>query len=152
MTISLKSLINESIAPSSMDTVLKKGYGWISPRGEYYAVDMYSHFSIIQKLPVSEKLKREIDNHIDDLIRIEKDCQEIGGEWHCYEMTEDNARDAIFKAMYDEGWIRFGVSFGRKIWEFEGSPIALKDRMPVIRKFKKLLDPDVDIKITPRKL
>ena len=154
--ISLKSLIKEVIKPSSTTEVLQKGFGWLSNRGQFYIVDKYSHFSIIQKLPISNELKGKIDSWMDDLKDTEQCCQDQADsgqapEWHCYEMTEDSIRDDIIKSMYEEGWIRFGRTSNGNIWEFEGYPESLKGRMTTIRKFKKMLDPDIELKITPRK-
>ena len=153
--IILKSLIKEVISPSSLKSVLEKGYGWVSVRGQFYVVDKFTHFSIIQKLPISNELKGKIDSWVDDLKDVGKSCEDLADagehpEWHCYEMTEDSIRDDIIKSMYEEGWIRFGRNVGRNMWEFEGFPKPLKDRLSVIRKFKNQLDPDVKVQITPR--
>ena len=158
----LKRLIKECIIESISDDikpgingVIKKGFGWLSNMGEFYGINQYSHISSINNLPVSPELKSKLKKLLDDgeerLNSIKNDCEEIDGEWHCYDMEEDHIRTELAILMYNNGWIRIGLT-SDKLFEFEGLSSSLKNKMMYIKKFKNQLDPDFDVKITPIKI
>jgi len=104
-------------------------FGWLSPRGNFYEVDMYGHVEAIAQYPELKKLLPDLDEELVNLQSIKQwslDQIDQGEhpEWHGYEMASDRVRYAILDTLYAQGCLRVGSS-GSAL-HFEGRPQAIK--------------------------
>jgi len=138
-----------------IDGVIKNGFGWLSPRGEFFGFPTGNHLQAAMQLPVSPEIKKEGE----EWLEIAKDSYKSaeisaeGGhapEWHVYSMNRSRSQDILAKMLYKDRWIRIGR--GPNLFEFEGTPEALKDKMSYIKKFENQLDPGITVRISPIKI
>lgn len=157
MTIKLKNLIQENFdgVVKGIDGVIKKQFGWLTNRGEFYGVPYSGHLKALKELPLPSDMSNLYDELQQDIDAAEESCQELvdageHGEWHHYEMTVDRSIDRFVEELYKHGWIRIGKSYHDNVFEFEGKPESLKSKMDYINKFKNCLDPKIGIRLEPR--
>ncbi len=108
----------------------QKIFGWLSPRGNFYQVDMFQHIEAVEKVP---ELKNLIPNFDDEVAALEhlrqwsNDQIEAGEhpDWHTYEMASDDFKYSIIKSLYNAGCLRVGSS-GSSI-HFEGKSPAISN-------------------------
>lgn len=106
--------------------------GWLCPGGEFVECDTYHHMSVVSKNPVFCAKAPKVTEILERLESIEEDCQDMAdregshnAEWHVYEMACDRAKDQIYEALLDVGFIRVGESADHEL-HFEGKPYSLK--------------------------
>ena len=138
-----------------IDGVIKGGYGWLTPRGQFYGFGPTKHLQAALSIPgLPPEIKKEGDKLHNELRNDFKDTEasmENGWapEWHAYQMNTETFTNEFATMLYKARWIRIGRNYQLNVFEFEGIPEALKDKMTYIRKFENQLDPDLSVKITP---
>ncbi|MDE2101295.1 MAG: hypothetical protein KGL39_28875 [Patescibacteria group bacterium] len=117
-----------------------KIFGWITPTRRFIPTDAWQHFQEIGKDPELKALVPEYDNRLADLEEIEASCREMQerygpcqGEWHDYEITNDDYRRDAVKALYAAGVIRVGTV--GSMLHFEGTPDGIQNLYQFCRDF-----------------
>jgi len=122
-----------------MDSILKTGFGWISPKGEEIPCRAHNHLQVIQEWSRIEEYitdlperKKQLDEYYEGHLALEKREGSCNAEWHNYEIECDNFADRLIQSLYDAGFIRIAILRGAKTIAFEGTNehlIAKGDRL-----------------------
>lgn len=112
--------------------------GWLTPAGEFIQCKMYEHMELVKTNPVFIQFEPKIQAVLDNLERLEKQCQEdaeregnSNAEWHLYEMASDRAPDEIWQLLLNRGFIRVGESDDSL--HFEGRPNHIKKQHQICK-------------------
>jgi hypothetical protein len=104
-------------------------FGWLGPRGKFYACKAWDHIKsindhadLVALVPDYESIKSEV-NSARELCQSLENAEEHG-EWHHYEMAVDDANAFMTTSLYQAGCLRVG-SVGDRM-SFEGTSSAIK--------------------------
>ena len=104
-------------------------FGWLSPRGNFYQVDIFRHLNAISQFPELKNLIPNFDQEMEQVERHANNSQELIAqgehpEWH-HEIAEYDFRTKAIKMLYSAGCLRVGTAQG--LLHFEGFPLAIQN-------------------------
>lgn len=91
-------------------------FGWISPEGIVFITQSMEHIAYLENVPELQSAWLEYQSEID----CNAEYMDSELEWaaendehpamHRFDGIDDDARDKMYKAAYDLGWVRFGFT------------------------------------------
>ena len=105
-------------------------FGWLTPVGDVVETGRYNHAESVKDEPQLRRLLPDFDDWLNEIEEMKNCCSsweesEGHGEWHQYEIVNDEVTTKIVHALYEAGCLRIGYVGG--YLTFEGKPQAIKN-------------------------
>lgn len=97
-------------------------FGWVSPNKMVFITDSMKHIEFLKDVPelaeAYSKYESEVESNaewMDNELSYAAENDEHP-EMHRFDGMDDDARDHLYKAAYDAGWVRFGTMVDSDDW------------------------------------